>query len=143
MSLFKAYSNMTTARSLDKIREDFQVVFDRIAENQDTVTPVDVAEMTQLYAEYGATYMSLIAVSLQEPKGASETMKFMNSIIAEVVTKADLHYFDLERGFSIVDKAVQAALDNGGVPTMKSVMDIITEIEDSYKEEDVEDESTH
>jgi hypothetical protein len=114
-------------------------VFEQLAEKEE-VTQEDVLALVAFYAEYGVSYMTMIATSLEEPRGASETMKFMNSLIAEAVTAAGLHYFNLERGFSIVDKAVQSALDNGGVPSTQAIMDIIKEIEDSYIEPDVEEE---
>jgi len=139
MSLIKALQNFSTSqlRDLSDIKEDFQAAFEWLAEDlkgdyQCSVN--DVATLVGLYAEYGAAYMALIAVTLEEPKDSSTTMKFMNSIIAEAVSKAGLHYFNLEHGFSIVDKAVQSAVDNGGIPLEKDILAVIQEIEDSYKE---------
>ena len=64
----------------------------------------------------------------------------MNSIIAEAVNAAGLHYFNLDRGFSLVDKAVQSGLDNNGIPKTDDILAIIQEIEESYIEPDVEEE---
>lgn len=139
MSLFKAFRNTNSVRTLNHIKKDFQVVFEQLADKEE-ITREDVLALVAFYAEYGVSYMTMIATSLEEPRGASETMKFMNSLIAEAVSAAGLHYFNLERGFSIVDKAVQSALDNGGVPSTTAISDIIQEIEDSYIEPDVEDE---
>lgn len=139
MSLFKAFRNTNSVRTLNHIKKDFQLVFEQLADKEE-ITREDVLALVAFYAEYGVSYMTMIATSLEEPRGASETMKFMNSLIAEAVSAAGLHYFNLERGFSIVDKAVQSALDNGGVPSTTAISDIIQEIEDSYIEPDVEDE---
>lgn len=139
MSLFKAIKNEKSVRTLGVIKNDFKQVFEGLAD-QEVVTKEDVVALVAFYAEYGVSYMTMIATSLEEPRGASETMKFMNSIIAEAVTAAGLHYFNLERGFSIVDKAVQSGLDNGGKPSTADIIAIIDEIEDSYIEPDVEDE---
>lgn len=139
MSLFKAFRNTKSVRTLNHIKKDFQMVFEQLADKEE-ITREDVLALVAFYAEYGVSYMTMIATSLEEPRGASETMKFMNSLIAEAVSAAGLHYFNLERGFSIVDKAVQSALDNGGVPSTTAISDIIQEIEDSYIEPDVEDE---
>lgn len=139
MSLFKAFRNTNSVRTLNHIKKDFQMVFEQLADKEE-ITREDVLALVAFYAEYGVSYMTMIATSLEEPRGASETMKFMNSLIAEAVSAAGLHYFNLERGFSIVDKAVQSALDNGGVPSTTAISDIIQEIEDSYIEPDVEDE---
>ena len=139
MSLFKAYNNEKSVRTLGYIKKDFMNVFDAVADNFDNAQASDVVALVSFYAEYGASYMTAIATSLEEPRGASDTMKFMNSIIAEVVNKAELHYFDLHRGYSIVDKAVQAALDNGGAPKTEDVVAIINEIEASYEEETEEE----
>ena len=139
MSLFKAFNNPHSVRTLNHIKKDFQQVFEGIS-GLNNVTKEDVVALVAFYAEYGVSYMTMIATSLEEPRGASETMKFMNSIIAEAVTAAGLHYFNLERGFSIVDKAVQSGLDNGGRPLTDDIVKIIHEIEESYIEPDVEDE---
>ena len=139
MSLFKAIKNEKSVRTLGVIKKDFKQVFEGLAD-QPEVTKEDVVALVAFYAEFGVSYMTMIATSLEEPRGASETMKFMNSIIAEAVTAAGLHYFNLARGFSIVDKAVQSGLDNGGKPSTADIIAIIDEIEDSYIEPDVEDE---
>ena len=65
-------------------------------------------------------------------------MKFMNSYIATFVTEAGFHYYNKEQGFSIIDKAVQAALDTNGVVSEEQIDDFITEIEDSYVEVEVD-----
>ena len=141
MSLFKAIKNEQSVRTLEYIKKDFKQVFEGLAD-QPEVTKEDVVALVAFYAEFGVSYMTMIATSLDEPRGASETMKFMNSIIAEAVNMAGLHYFNLERGFSIVDKAVQSGLDNGGKPSTEEIIAIIKEIEDSYIEPDVEEETS-
>lgn len=139
MSLFKAYKNSSSVRTLEYIKKDFQHMFDAIC-HVDKVEVSDVVALVAFYAEYGVSYMTMISTSLEEPRMASNTMKFMNSIIAEAVNAAGLHYFNAEHGFSIIDKAVQSALDNGGVATTEAIMAIIDEIEASYVEDEVEDE---
>jgi hypothetical protein len=64
-------------------------------------------------------------------------MKFMNSYIAEACNVTGLHYFHMEGTFSIVDKAVQGALDNGGTISTEAVKAIIEEIEESYIQDEV------
>jgi hypothetical protein len=142
MSLLKAFKNESSVRTLDYIKRDFQTAFEQIIEAGHEDQALSVSTLVQFYAEYGVSYMTMISTSLEEPHGASETMKFMNSFIAELVNASGLHYFNLERGFSIVDKAVQKALDNGGVVSHTDVMAIIEEIEASYIEPDVEEETS-
>jgi alpha-N-acetylglucosamine transferase len=66
-------------------------------------------------------------------------MKFMNSYIVSFLHELELHYYDKEQGYSVIDKAVQAALDNEGTVSVKEISNIVEEIEASYVEEDVED----
>ena len=139
MSLFKAHKNNCKVRTLDEIKQDFKDFFDTLVDAP-TITKEDVVTLTAFYAEFGVAYMMAISTTLDEPKGASDTMKFMNSIIAEAVNAAGLHYFNLDRGFSLVDKAVQSGLDNNGVPKTDDILAIIQEIEESYIEPDVEEE---
>lgn len=139
MSLFKASKLNTKLRSFDAIRNDFVKMFDRVVD-ADKVTKDDVAILVSLYAEFGVVYMRNIAITLEDNTAASASMKFMNSIIAEAVSQAGLHYFDLDRGYSVVDKAVQAALDAGGIVAIEAMLDIINTIEKSYEpsEEELE-----
>lgn len=137
MSLFKAY-HMMKARKRSEILEDFKIVIHHMMEDKH-VSQTHLTKLVVLYAEYSTSYLAEVAVTFQEPKDANSTMKFMNSYIAEVTNKANLHYFNAEQGFSIIDKAVQAALDNNGLVTFDAVIDIINDIEESYKEETEEE----
>ena len=138
MSLIKALKGDYSTRKLEDIREDFKNAFEAFI-SADEYSTEAVTTLVTLYTEYAVAYMVEISATLTEPKGASETMKFMNSIIAEMVNKADLHYFNQEHGFSIIDKSVQAALDAGQI-TVQQVMNIINEIEESYKEPESDEE---
>jgi hypothetical protein len=138
MSLIKALKGDYSTRKLEDIRDDFKQAFEAFI-SADEYSQEAVTTLVTLYTEYAVAYMVEISATLTEPKGASETMKFMNSIIAEMVNKADLHYFNQEHGFSIIDKSVQAALDAGQI-TVQQVMNIINEIEESYKEPESDEE---
>ena len=138
MSLIKALKGDYSTRKLEDIRDDFKQAFEAFI-SADEYSQEAVTTLVTLYTEYAVAYMVEISATLIEPKGASETMKFMNSIIAEMVNKADLHYFNQEHGFSIIDKSVQAALDAGQI-TVQQVMNIINEIEESYKEPESDEE---
>ena len=139
MSLFKAYKLLST-RPRGVILEEFKAVIDEIMEDSDNVKPTSLTKLVCLYSEYSTSYLSEVAMTFQEPKDANATMKFMNSYIAEVTNRVNLHYFNAQQGFSIIDKSVQAALDNGGIVTFEAVQAIIKEIEDSYIEENEEEE---
>lgn len=144
MSLFKAYNlkRSTKPATFDDLRSDF---LDVVANATPVVTREDVVTMISLYTAFSVRYLEIVAVTLKEPEGASESMKFMNSLIAEAVHMAGLHYYDRERGHSIVDKPIQFALDNGGVVTIDYINACIDSIEESYAEdeEELEDEGTH
>tara|TARA_B110000503_G_scaffold49386_1_gene80233 strand:- start:1112 stop:1531 length:420 start_codon:yes stop_codon:yes gene_type:complete len=139
MSLFKAYKLLNT-RSRGVILEEFKAIIDEIMEDSDNVKPTSLTKLVCLYSEYSTSYLSEVVMTFQEPRDANATMKFMNSYIAEVTNKVNLHYFNAQQGFSIIDKSVQAALDNGGIVTFEAVQAIIKEIEDSYIEENEEEE---
>lgn len=134
MSLLKTYRNDLVSRPFLNILDDFKDAFAQAAEG--VITKEDVIALTSFYAEYGVAYLNYISETFEEPKGASDTMKFMNSAVAEAVNEAGLHYFNKERGYSIVDRAVQAAIDNGGVALTSDIMAVINEIEDTYIEDE-------
>ena len=134
MSLLKTYRNPLVPRNLTEILNDFQGALYSIA--QHTISKEDVVTLVAFYAEYGVAYLDYIASTFEEPKGASDSMKFMNSVIAEAINEAGLHYYNKERGWSVVDKAIQASLDNGGMATTNDIIAILDEIEESYIEEE-------
>lgn len=144
MSLFKAYNLKRKSKpaTFDDLRGDF---LDVIANCTDKATRDDVVTMISLYTAFSVRYLEIVSVTLKDPEGASESMKFMNSLIAEAVHMAGLHYYDRERGHSIVDKPIQFALENGGVVTVDYINACIDSIEESYKEdeEELEDEGTN
>lgn len=139
MSLIKAFKNTNSVRTFAPIMTDFKMALEA-AMMDDKMTAEDVALLTSYYAEYSVSYLTYVATSLTEPKDASQTMKFMNSYIAETCNAAGLHYFHMEGTFSIVDKAVQGALDNGGTISTEAVKAIIAEIEESYVEDEIPEE---
>lgn len=137
MSLLKTLTKAYHLASPESIKEDFKssVI---LATEGDTVTPKQVSELVSLYTEYSICYLQSVAMTLDEPQGMASTMKFMNSLIAEFMNKANLHYFHMEEGYSIVDKAIQVALDGNGHISEVEVEEIIGEIELSYVEPEEE-----
>lgn len=141
MSLFKAYNFTRTLPLADN--EDLKGTFlDIIAMTGDTVTKEQVVSMISVYATFSVNYLEAVATTLDDFPEASATMKFMNSYIAEACHLAGLHYYNREHGYSVIDKAVQFALDNNGLVKTDYIIECIQEIEDSYIEEELEDEST-
>ena len=142
MSILKAYRAGFTTRNEEEILSDFQSAFEDAADRAEgETTTLDVVALVAFYAEFGATYLRRAAYTLSEDTGASASMKFMNSIIAEVMHEAGLHYYNKEHGHSVVDRAVQLALDNDGVPTTEGIVAIIEEIEATHipdEEEELE-----
>lgn len=136
MSLLKAFRKYAPTKELYDIADSFRDVLEEAGE---TLTKEDMVKLVGIYGEYGAGYMFEAATTLDEPYGASMTMKFMNSYIAEGCREAGLHYFNKEHGFSIVDKVVQANLDAGTAISPEEVEAFIDEIEESYVEEEEED----
>lgn len=134
MSLLKATRSKIVSRPLGNILGDFKAAFQEAAQRE--INREDVITLVSFYAEYGVAYLDYIADSFEEPKRASDAMKFMNSAIAEAVNEAGLHYFNKERGYSVVDRAVQAALDNGGIALTTDIIKVVDEIEESYVEDE-------
>lgn len=146
MSLLKAYNvTLEDPRSYDELEDDFLDIIEESAEDPDQAS---VEAALAIYTAYSVRFLVDVATSFREPCGASDVMKFMNSYLVELVVGAGLHYYDKERSKSIVDVAIQIGLDNGGVISRKKVRELITEVEDSYLEDELEfgeeaDESTH
>lgn len=139
MSLIKALTNKKQLRKKEDVKQDFITVLESSILDVENIQPLHLAHLVSYYSEYAAIYLAYVATTLEEPKGVNETMKFMNSYIVEIANKAGLHYYDKEQGFSIIDKAVQKALDNGGRVSNLDVLNIIDKIEESYTEEDDEE----
>ena len=134
MSLLKTLTKTYNMANPESIKEDFKssVIISADSEN---VTPTQVADLVALYAEYSICYLQAVAMTLDEPVGMQATMKFMNSLIAEFVHSASLHYYHMEGNYSIVDKAIQVALDGDGHISTEEVEDIIGDIELSHMED--------
>ena len=141
MSLIKAYKiDQFTNRTFEEVKNDFITAVHGCMMSPNEVTQEDISYLVQYYTEYSCLYLQAVAMTLEEPKGVSATMKYMNSYIATFVTEAGYHYYNKEQGYSIIDKAVQAALDNDGIVSEEQLYHIMTEIEDSYIEEEFEEE---
>lgn len=139
MSLFNAYNLILGEEAdLEVLEENFLEVVGNIADT-DKADMADVIAMVTLYASYSCNYLQYVATTLRDDPEASQTMKFMNSYIAETVNKAGLHYYNKEHGYSIIDKAVQAALNGGGTVSCGDVTAFIEEIEASYIEDEIEE----
>tara|TARA_R110000796_G_scaffold184492_1_gene301067 strand:+ start:45 stop:506 length:462 start_codon:yes stop_codon:yes gene_type:complete len=142
MSLLKAYSiTRNTGRSLEKIKTDFMRSIEYCVVDLTNIGKNDIAHLIKYYVEYSTVYLSKVAQTLEEPKLASETMKFMNSFIVSILYEAELHYYDKDKGFSLIDKAVQEALDNNGIITVDYAIALIDEVEESYVEEEFDIEA--
>lgn len=139
MSLFNAYNLILGEEAdLEVLEENFLEVVGNVADT-DKADMADVIAMVTLYATYSCSYLQYVATTLRDDVESSQTMKFMNSYIAETVNKAGLHYYNKEHGYSIIDKAVQAALNNGGTVSCGEVTEFIDEIEASYVEDEIEE----
>lgn len=133
MSLFKAYNLVRTeAFDVEQAKQDFINIVDTISLANDA-TRDDVCALVSIYAGISVDYLVEVATSLEDDPEMSATMKFMNSYVAEAIHMASLHYYHKEGTFSIIDKAVQAALDNDGLVTMAEVDAFLEEIEVSYE----------
>lgn len=135
MSILKAYRASFVTRDADDILMSFQHTLEDALDNGD-LTREDVVALVAFYAEFGVNYLRTVAYTFRDPNGSQESMKFMNSVIAEAVHEAGLHYYNKEHGYSIIDKAVQEALDNDGVVTVAVINRIIDEIEETYIEDE-------
>jgi hypothetical protein len=138
MSLLKAY-NLQKPVKYGQLKEEFQAVFADICEDTEATSIDDLADLLEIYAEYSVQYLQTVAVTLSDPSGVQDTMKYMNSIIAEVSRLVGVHYYH-SNGSTLVDKPVQDALDDA--LTLEGIKAWIAEIEASYIEED-EVEETH
>lgn len=138
MSLLKTLTKTYNTANPESIKEDFKssVI---VATGKDNITHTDVADLVSLYAQYSICYLQAVAMTLDEPVGMQSTMKFMNSLIAEFVHAAQLHYYHMEGNYSIVDKAIQVALDGDGYISQDAVLEIVGDIELSHAEEEFEE----
>jgi len=141
MSLIKAYNlQLEGNRELSDIKTDFLLALEAAMMDTSNFSKEDIASLIKYYTEYSVEYLQTVAQTLEEPYEASGTMKFMNSYIASLMHEAKLHYYNKERGYSIIDKSVQHALDNHGLISEAEIFEIFGEIEASYIEEEVEED---
>lgn len=139
MSLIKAKNILVQNReSYDALRASFLEIVGSIYEDKPTRS--DIIVLLSVYTSYSINYLIDVAETLVEPKNIQQTMKFMNSYIAEYYRLANLHYFHKE-GFTIIDKCIQNALDNDGKIFYETIDKLISEIEESYKEDEVVEEA--
>jgi len=140
MSLLKArvmYSNLPISDT-SVIRNEFLDLVDNILSTDTKIASTEqIVNIVQLYIEASINYL-IDAACLNDNADLHSTMKFMNSYLAEFMHGSGLHYFHQE-GMTIVDLAMQEALDNGGILSSDVAQDIIARIEGSYAEE-VEEE---
>lgn len=139
MSLFKAF-NIEIGFDWDyqDLKDDFLDIIYGVQQTGE-VTKQDVIALLSVYGTFGTLYMADVAATLDDLPEIKDNMKFMNSYIAESISKAGLHYFEAEQGYSIVDKVVQEALDNGGIASVEAIDGFINDIESSYQEEEIEE----
>lgn len=112
MSLLKARElklgdNLFTYEFLE---DTFKAVLDGITEQS---IRSDLRYLLGIYANYSALYLREVSLTLVEPPRVNQTMKFMNSYIAEVCHKAEVPYYHKEEGYTIIDKVLGLIFDSG------------------------------
>ena len=132
MSLLKLLKAEIPAKDVEVIKNDFLEVILTLQDSK--AQTEDVICLVQLYTDYSIQYLDRVARTLVQESSMRETMNLMNSYLAEVIKDAELHYFNKEEGYSIIDKSVADAIDNEGVLKYNDIKDIITVIEESYVE---------
>jgi hypothetical protein len=135
MSILKAYRADFATRDADDILTSFQNTLEKALDRGDLGRD-EVVTLVAFYAEFGVAYLRQVAYTFRDPEGSQQSMKFMNSVIAEAVHEAGLHYYNKEHGYSLIDKAVQEALDNNGSVSVDVINHIIDDIEITYIEEE-------
>lgn len=130
MSLFKTLKLDLVSKDTTTLEKTYLDILETIT---DKPMKEDVVSLLQLYVEYSIQYLDRVARTLKPQMDMEGTMKFMNSILAEVVHGAGLHYYHQE-GWTLIDKPLQFALDNGGDVTAEYINQIIDDIEASYVE---------
>jgi len=124
MSLLKAREWINVdADSYSDLEQNFQIALDF-----EDISESLLASLIDIYAVYSVLYLREVAFTLKEPIGIQQTMKFMNSYIAEIAHKLKVPYFHKEEGYSLIDKAVQFVLDNGTQDSIDYVKDIMRDI---------------
>jgi hypothetical protein len=136
MSLLKAKDLEIKVTGYDKLERDFLGVIT----TSDEYTTMDLISLVQIYAKYACEYLVEVSQTLQKPSNCDETMKLMNSYIAEVTAATNNKYYNKEHGFSLIDKAVQEALENDGIASYGGIFATINEINESYVEKEIEEE---
>jgi hypothetical protein len=131
MSLLKArdWKNLDGDTYSD-LEMSFQLALDNERINESLL-----ASLIDIYAVYSVLYLREVSLTLKEPLTIQQTMKFMNSYIAEIAHKIEVPYFHKEEGYSLIDKAVQFVLDNGtsdSTDYVKSIMEniVVKEVEE-------------
>jgi hypothetical protein len=132
MSLLKLLKAEIPAKDVEVIKNDFLEIILTLQDSK--AQTEDVICLVQLYTDYSIQYLDRVARTLVQESSMRETMNLMNSYLAEVIKDAELHYFNKEEGYSIIDKSVADAIDNEGVLKYNDIKDIITVIEESYVE---------
>jgi hypothetical protein len=142
MSLLKAFNlpSETIIRDFTDIEVEFLSVIEEITDKNSASTE-QLAGLVALYAEYGCAYMCHIC-DLAPNDRASANMKIMNSYLAEVCRKAGSNYYHKEEGYTLVDKAVQEALNNRGRCSVEKALEFIADIDASYLELVAQEEAT-
>jgi hypothetical protein len=138
MSLFKALKIQTPTRDIKDIKQDFITLMETCT---DTPTKGDLLYAIVYYTEYSINYLLKVANTLEEPTSMKSTMTFMNSFIVELSNATGDKYYNKEHGYSIIDKSIQYALDNDGKIAIDIINDIINEINESYVEKEIEEET--
>ena len=92
------------------IENQFKEILDGI-----TDMPIrdDLRYLLGLYANYSALYLHEVSLTLVEPPRVNQTMKFMNSYIAEICHKLEIPYYHKEEGYTIIDKVLGLIFDSG------------------------------
>lgn len=119
---------------------ELQKVFLEVIDSTEEYGTDNLVELIQVYTIYSVEFLIDIGCSLEKPKGVEDTMKLMNSFIAEITVATNNKYYHKEEGYTIIDKCIQYALDNGGTVGTEFIYEVIDEINNSYIEEEIEAE---
>lgn len=134
MSLIKGYKLNNKLRSVEDVKKDFMDHLDTVIDVQPEA--IDIAVLVYYYTEISVIYVSKVASTLEDDKALQDTMRFMNSFLAELATTCEIKYYHKETGKTIIDEPLQDALNNGGKSSVPFILEVIENINNSYIEEE-------
>jgi len=136
MSLLKARRLEIKCEGYGALQQSFLEIID----SSDTYCNEDLIALVQIYTSYSVEYLIELAATLDKPVHVEDSMKLMNSYIAEICNETENKYYHKENGYTIIDKCIQEALDNDGTVSYSYVAELLEEINKSYEEPEIEEE---